>query len=494
MGNYVIGIGGTGAKCIEALAHLCAAGLLSDSELYALFVDPDRANGSLERAEITLRQYVNCRQLKLGATDLFKTRLSIAEPDVWSPFSDDAQPRLDNFFRYNMMRNRDKAVAGLFDVLFSNAEKTTGLEEGFRGHPSIGSAVMATTVRLGENEPWRTFRDKISQDIRANAGAKIILVGSIFGGTGASGIPTIARLIRKELKSIGQQRARLGALLMLPYFSFTSVDSEELKANSDNFLLNTQAALQYYAQQDYLKTYDAVYLLGDHNLSPVNEESIGGRSQKNEPHLIEAYAALACVDFFGGETSGYRMLARHSPAQVRWEDLPETGEPLSLRRKINRLTRFAFAYLAAYHPMLEDINKAGKGYRAPWYVNFFERKGLTLSALMQDDLLRVKKYCESYLLWLANIQTSARELKVELVNYQAFATKTQKQGKEVVELLPPGQFALDEFSNLCLPASERDAHALSDLWERMSEAHVSDNDADGVGKFLHALYRECGRG
>jgi len=35
MNYYVIGIGGTGAKCIEALTHLCAAGMMPDGELYA---------------------------------------------------------------------------------------------------------------------------------------------------------------------------------------------------------------------------------------------------------------------------------------------------------------------------------------------------------------------------------------------------------------------------------------------------------------------------
>ena len=47
MGYYAIGIGGTGAKCLESLIHLAAAGMMPDnSDLYILFVDPDEANGS----------------------------------------------------------------------------------------------------------------------------------------------------------------------------------------------------------------------------------------------------------------------------------------------------------------------------------------------------------------------------------------------------------------------------------------------------------------
>ena len=46
MGYYAIGIGGTGAKCLESLIHLAAAGMMPDGDLHLLFVDPDTSNGS----------------------------------------------------------------------------------------------------------------------------------------------------------------------------------------------------------------------------------------------------------------------------------------------------------------------------------------------------------------------------------------------------------------------------------------------------------------
>ena len=52
-----------------------------------------------------------------------------------------------------------------------------------------------------------------------------------------------------------------------------------------------------------------------------------------------------------------------------------------------RFTRFAFAYLTSYHPMLESINTGGRDYRAPWYVNLFRRKGVDLKSSM------AKVYC-----------------------------------------------------------------------------------------------------
>lgn len=497
MGYYVIGVGGTGAKCVEALTHLCAAGLMPKGDLYAIFVDPDRANGSLGRAEVSLKQYTSCKQLELGDTDLFKTRITIAKPDVWSPFGEEPRPVLEDFFRYNSLKARNEAAALLFDVLYSREEKSTLLDEGFRGHPSIGAAVMAHTLELGAGEPWKTFRDKLAEDIRVGAGVKVFLIGSIFGGTGASGIPTIARLIRNELEKIGQQNAKVGAAVMLPYFSFSPVGAHGMRADAENFLLSTQAALKYYYQQDGLGIFDAAYLLGEEMLSPMGKSSIGGRSQTNEPHFLEVYAALACIDFYMRDDwdriDDYLMIARHAPDRVAWNDLPYPSGWEKLSQKIDQMTRFAFAYLCTYHPMLEHISKYGAGYRAPWYIDFFERGRIDLARALQDELDRVKRYCENFLVWSANIQTSAnKDVLVDLINYNAFSVRDGGEGASNVKLLDASRFKADQFSNLTLLRPEEDEHALTRLWERMCAAKVKDKDANGVGRFMHALYRECG--
>ena len=506
MNYYVIGIGGTGAKCVQALTHLSAAGLMPDGDLYALFVDPDRANGSLELAEITLQQYVDCRKLELGSTDLFKTLITIPKPDVWSPFVEKsesegeqrtmrdektAKPDLIDLFGYDDLSQRNKPAADLFDVLYSRGEKTTPLHEGFLGHPSIGAAVMAKTVDLGNDEPWKTFRKRLEADAKTGRGARIVLIGSIFGGTGAAGIPTIARLVTGDLQRIGIRNVQLGAVLMLPYFSFDRVEGERLKANSDNFLLSTQAALMYYYIQRHLRMYKAVYLLGDQVLSPVRRPSRGGKKQKNEPHFVELYAALASLDFFQNiEAADYRVVARREVKKLGWSDLPYWEGFQVLRRKIEQLARFSFAYLCSYHPMLGEIKKIGGGYRSPWYVDFFERPGVNLEETLDKELERVREYCESFLRWLAHVQTSAKDLKIELVAYRSFANKEQENGKNVVTLLEPGDFKFDEFGDLVLPLAKRKL-TLNRVWERMSDCRVRDKDASGVGRFINALHHEC---
>src|SRR5688500_17784526 len=108
MSYYIIGIGGTGAKCVESLIHLCAAGLMpSDDELHAFFVDPDTSNGTLQRAQTLLTQYQNCRRLHLGQTALFKTPLSVPDPDIWSPISGRSN-NLHDLFNYSGLQAEEK--------------------------------------------------------------------------------------------------------------------------------------------------------------------------------------------------------------------------------------------------------------------------------------------------------------------------------------------------------------------------------------------------
>ena len=53
MKNFIVGIGGTGAKCLEHLLHCCSAGLGPDN-LWAGMVDQDEANGNVSRTKILL--------------------------------------------------------------------------------------------------------------------------------------------------------------------------------------------------------------------------------------------------------------------------------------------------------------------------------------------------------------------------------------------------------------------------------------------------------
>ena len=496
MGYYAIGIGGTGAKCLEALIHLSAAGMMPDGELYLLFVDPDTANGSLDNAQRTLRTYLDCKDaVDLSDTSLFKTKISSAERTVWTPFKDRAEQSLGQFFRYKSLNaavnENHNAIARLFDVLYSKQERETTLEIGFRGRPSIGSAVMAKTVNLGEAEPWRTFRQRIDNDTKP----KIFLAGSIFGGTGAAGFPTIARLISNELSEINaQEQATLGGALVLPYFHFDSQDSDELQAESEAFLMNTQAALQYYYLWNRTNDYKAVYLVGSETQTKV-DHCLGGQRQRNAPHFIELYAALAAIHFFkdfkAEESTQYFVTARREENTIQWSDLPDGGSSGTTMLKLGNMVRFAYSYLSVYQPMLKKIRTEGSGFRAPWFIDFFERRQIRINDEdIQRQLGLIEDYCRQFLLWIANIQENSGEVKLEFIKSAAY---TVHDKEKVLKLKPVEDFEPSDFGNLIeTQDSQKELpNALGNIWERMSSHFTKGSNRKDIGVFLHALHENC---
>ncbi|MGD2087183.1 MAG: hypothetical protein PVH61_13450 [Candidatus Aminicenantes bacterium] len=500
MSYQVVSIGGSGAKSAESLTHLCAAGLMPDGELNVMFVDPDKANGCLERAQNTLHKYRECEKIGMKDTGLLKTPITLSNPNVWTPFEEGTKPTLGNFFRYASLKTRDEAGALLFDVLFSPLEKEVLLDEGFLGHPSIGAAVLAKTVRLEDTEPWKTFRQKIDQDSKEGRSSKIILIGSVFGGTGAAGIPTIARLIKKEFK--GYQNIKVGGILLLPYFSFSAAEKEisenrSFKLNPQNFVLNTQAALKYYYNQNYLDCFDCVYLMGEHMLTPVKHPTSGGRDQSNDPNFMELYAALAAIDFFENidekvknpvfETQKYQLVAREETSDVLWSDLPDGNNGNTVRKQLGTMTRFAFAYLHVYYPMLVDIMTKERTYRSPWYIQFFERKDIRLNnAQVQAQLNNMKDYCESFLKWMANLHKTNKLLTVNFAQFKAFAGL---EGKSMA-LFEAKDFSGDCFEDLILPKGKEYVNGLNDLWERMADQKAAGPKEGAVGDFFKTLFKE----
>ena len=481
MGYYAIGIGGTGSKCLEALIHLAAAGMMPDKkeDLYLLFVDPDKANGSLERAVTTLECYkIFSNNPQLAQRHLLQTKIdSVANP-IFSPFDDgnDDKPRLEKFFDYASLKLADDGAADLFEVLYSEKERTTQLHEGFRGHPSIGAAVMAQTV-LGGDEPWKTFQAKVAKD----PAPKIFLAGSIFGGTGASGFPTIAKLIKGAL--VGKPiNAQTGGALILPYFTFIDADKKDvLKAKADHFLMNTQAALEYYQRADKDLAYNAIYLIGDDSQVQVQNFSLGGKAQQNAQHFVELYAALAAIHFFGNDGAAdggiqyFRLDRANKP--LKWADLPDGDGGVKIQSKLRSLYHFSVAYLDVYKPMLDHIRRGQvSGYEAPWYIDFFEQNRPNRISLNDDrtekSLNNVKNYCEDFLVWFANVQHSK-----------------DNDGK----FDPIVDFNLIDVVNRI--SSDIDMQplrtkALNGLWRNMCSAKGKSDGTD-IGKFLSALYRNC---
>jgi hypothetical protein len=425
MSCYIISIGGSGSRVSESFVHLASAGLAGTEKVQFLFIDPDESNGNLRRTQETLQDYKNCRNVVVGnnAPLLPWLNCALEAYDSWSPFASDtndknANKTLGDFFRYASYPE-SSGLKHLFDVLYTEDERKADLDVGFRGRPAIGAAIMSQ-VNLGDKnqEPWRTLIQKIDLDIGSGKSPKVFLCGSIFGGTGASGFPTVGRLLDNLLQEKRiRDKVSLGGLLMLPYFQFDPSQDEipgDIYAKPENFLVNTQAALHYYKQQ---KIFDTIFLLGDEDPASVGKFSLGKNTQNNDPHFIELFAAFATSAFFAKQVNEpVVLLSRAQNSQIDWGDIPNREE---VKPALVNLTRFAWIWRYVFAPEL-NAAKQNRGSLntllkfAPWSGNYFKLArllgGRNLPELTDEPeqaaLGLITAWCDRYLGWLGMIHRS----------------------------------------------------------------------------------------
>jgi len=413
MSIYVIGIGGTGAKLIEAVIHLAAAGVYvhnsQQEKIEILIVDPDTGNGNIVAAySNSLTCYQKAIACLKGGIDgripwWMQSQIEKFSGGLLSPLNDSNKTLKEQLQIGNYDQNAP--IRQLINVLYTQAEQDLNLEEGFRGRPGVGAAIMAQ-MALKDKTPviWRELIERIIREANSESTPQIFLCGSIFGGTGAAGFPTLGRLLANDLNSV-LHRVKLGGLLMLPYFKFKPPTDGEIYARPEEFLLKTEYALRYYKERVAELNFDRLYTLGLPSYTMVKAESTGGNDQRNPPHFLELFGGLALRDFIVQPKSSQTTfvdLSRQNSYVVTWEDIPNGSDRTEVRDKLIATARFAFAWLSTIVPELEHAKY--KPREITWVRKFFSPSQLQQ---MQDKnhpenikLMTISDWCEDYLRWI----------------------------------------------------------------------------------------------
>ena len=518
MSLYAIGIGGTGAKCLEALTQATAVGLLNEQEgasntaeqtIRTLFVDADEANGSLERARASITKYQDCREVfEQDRPEDPRSQpwmhAQLKTLGLWSPLgSVTTTKNLGALFGYDSLKQNSPELGSLVDVLFTREEMEANLDVGFRGRPAIGSAVMSRIdLDNTDEEVWRQLIERVRIDAGNGKYPKIFLFGSIFGGTGASGIPTIGRLLHEKLIAERlRNNVSIASAFILPYFSFTpeaGLAKDEVYARSDQFLLNTEAALRYYLTQ--AQPFNTVYVLGDHNTTEV-EFSLGKLSQRNRPHFIELYAAIAAKHFLStssdGEGTQVALVSRQNPNYLTWSDLPDSPQ---VKTVIGSATRFAYVWLANILPELNQAKEMGiRRFQsgAPWFVKFFKPASSAFGRMLnasgeelpdfndpkeQAALSTLTEWCLDYLRWVCDIHQCGDET-IALFSAGALSRAT---GTDVIP---------DELSSIIMGVeadrSSRASDSIPAIKRQLDDPDLAERYGKGVVGLSKALYALC---
>ena len=338
---FIFAIGGTGSRVLKALTHLLAAGVdINAQTVVPIIIDTDANGGNMAETIDLLNRYRAIRS-HLADTDtanttFFKTRIATlgelnnngANRDkyVMNIGGDTNKP----FKEYFDLSTLDAANKALIDMLYTKEEQDATMDVGFKGHPSMGCAVLNQFVG---NAEFNNFANAFSP------GDGIFIVSSIFGGTGASGFPLLLKNIRLAAAPTPNHAhlnaAPVGAVTVMPYFNLPAAPNHKIK--SETFITKTKAALAYYEKN--LQGIDSLYYVKDEAGNAYDYDE-GGPGQKNEAHFVEFISALAAIDFAANGSHGGAATYKEFATQTN--DNPA---------KLNDL--FVDAYYLVARPMTE---------------------------------------------------------------------------------------------------------------------------------------------
>ena len=456
MKNYLICAGGSGVRALESMLHLCASGV-GPEEIKVLVIDPDASNGNYTRTNDLMTDYRDCCEAyraKLGKEHFFATKVTALAGgnggglQVWSPV--DSTQSFSKVLGFDLLRPEHKDVARL---LFTNSEMDMKLNVGFKGHPSLGAAALSLLPLYGvRDDPkadpvWLRVGAQLSNDLAVGP-VRVMIVGSVFGGTGASVFYPLARRLR-ELAGARVENLTIGVVALAPYFTFPiSADAPADGPDARKFPIATQAAAQFYQHLRQTDTgqataaplnrrawqFDAMFWLGDDKPADV-AYGAGGEHQKNSAHFVELLAGLTCLDYFsrsataaglGGACYFAGPEGDDKENVTTWKDLPLLAlNRDDIRRKVLRFALAGAMHAGFFTTLLDDAQSDLFKYPTaiPWYCERFKKLD------DRDDRLNVPPHNAAlaalsrflslrHFPWWREVHTSAGG-RVQLLNVQS---------------------------------------------------------------------------
>lgn len=335
----LVAIGGTGMRVAQSVVALAAAGFLSDLceseyKLEIRLVDLDVVPGS---DKIELEEMIRAVNDAMG-------HLSIEigkhpEDKRWRAKGIDGMQTLQvpiddrstlNDLLHDGFLPGSEALA--YHALFSEDDRTLVLRRGCKGRPRIGSLLWAEQFDLDWTNPggfWRSiFGDIVEDELR------VMFAGSVFGGTGASGTPTLAQkfieaCLRGDRGNTAAYASHVALTLMLPYFNV----GQDTDVDSGLFSINSKMALKYYETSDALRGVEFTQFVGDdrQNMEKKDQQGVWNsvrldrnsstQEGQNDPSMpAELMAAIGICRYFAGDVPKADAVPHKVYVPLKWSN------------------------------------------------------------------------------------------------------------------------------------------------------------------------------
>ena len=318
MSTYnIIAIGGTGMRCAECIVHLCAMGMFDDTEIKLLALDTDYKNGNFKRLKSLVDNYnrITADRRGVASDTLFSAKI---EYYTFSPdYSAGTNYDIVSHYSDAQSSTHDEdgvkwAESDIADLFLTPEMRKMDLQHGYRAQTQMGSMLMYHAIKeeAYKNKGKNSDLVKYVENLMTTPGSIVFMLGSVFGGTGASSIPILPHALQEAAKIVSKDgqgdllsKNLFGTVMLTNYFSFNVPNtSDSVFATSDKFALNSQAALSFYNEDETVRsTYKRLYIIGREKTRNVSEdvESVtGGDAQRNPEDYLELVAASAAYDFY----------------------------------------------------------------------------------------------------------------------------------------------------------------------------------------------------
>lgn len=433
--NIIITIGGTGAKAGESLVYLMAAGLIKGSyEIFMIDKDKNCKNTTDEDEAIKSYQKVHqvCNGTDGASPSLAEATLAYETLNFDDLLTDllkvlginsteDERRRLDSLRGITKPRGtKNQSNEEALNLVYPKKWQEENLGNGFQGRPFLGTAVFRA-IENTTSYKNNTLYTKIRNVLAGGETVKIFLIASIFGGTGATFFPNIAKSIRKEF-SDKQDKIQISGALMLPYFSLPDPGNEQDRIiKEEDFHKQAKLAVeQYLTANNLLKQssddknyiFNSLYFMGLSHGKTSATYSLGGETQKHKLYIMDLYASLAVCDFFNHfdpNVNEKQIIVPVFPNQntqsIDWTQLPNAYET---KKKMLTLTRFSTFILTYLTPLIYQTPDKIRSNELIGHL--YGKEGLLFNlinakAVISDkqieDLRKqinvVKGFCEKYL-------------------------------------------------------------------------------------------------
>lgn len=526
--NILIGIGGTGAKIVESALHLFASGVGPKEGVYIGLIDQDNSNGNVKRTETLLN--LICRiqdELSNGSNKLDWSdpdedeRTSLLSIPLFKLFADrdashwrPAPEKLNTLAEILQKGQMTSAQKDLFDLLFNpvgarEAEKEQDLDlaEGYRGRAHVGSAALLSALHHDSPEFLTTMTGLMRNASSTGNEVRIMLVGSLFGGTGAAGFPTIARSLHRLRQPNNDHRinadaVRIGGVLMLPYFGFSDPDDPEANVITTAQLLpQARVAVNYYDRLiEQEGVFDHLYIAGWDKVILLNYFEPGRGEQCNPALLPELIAAMGVANFFTLRAIESQrepmMAARRNADAMTWGDLPISDDQReTVFERLARTLRFAAVWRNLVEPGMSNRRKRNmlsrtEEIQSPWIKWFTEGTDwLGATATLRNDLMELTG---GLIEWAASLRLFApNDLRVELWNPESLLSRIEParpQDPISLHALRTELETNDDVTKIVLPANEKTPADGRTIFSALNEQTHHGKSA-GLGRLIAAVHR-----